>query len=176
MERVLLQKMMNAAPAEKRDELLSIVNVLPFGVGRCPRGAAGLCTEAGAIVLSKILLRQSDVDALSVYLHETVHAGYWSGGRQLRRHDEVFCATEQVAFAEFGMVQTEKGRDYATRETPERLAKRAPSGAFLLAFPMLLGGGFWAMFNGWLSIEQFFWALGGGVVLVVFEKRRQRKA
>lgn len=176
MERALLQKMTRAAPAEKRDELLSILNVLPFAVGQCPRGAAGLCTETGAIVLSKNLLRHSDIDVLSVYLHETVHAGYWSSGRQLRRHDEVFCATEQFAFAEFGMIQTEKGRDYATRETPERLAKRAPSGVFMLAVPMLFGGGLWAIFNGLLSIEQLFLLLGAGTVLAVLEKVRQMKA
>ena len=171
-------------PPERREELAQLMQRRPFAVTNLV--AQGLRAEGGGRI-GGIYDRDSDqiyldcnllpsCNALGLYLHETVHAGDWTGGVCMPYHDTRFCRLIDDVFARYGLVQTAAGRDYCTRDLPERLEERSASAFSLTAIAVLFGGSMYAKATGMVDTVGFFVMLGAAFLAVVIEKIRQSRA
>lgn len=179
----MLARIFAECPPERRQELARLIERRPFwvadlageGIRAADSGRIGgvYVLETDQVFLDCNL--PPDANALSIYLHETVHAGEWSNGVRLRLHDARFNRAFDEACARFGLVQTAVSRDYNTRDLPERASRRAPG---VLAFAAFGGIGLalYAKTADWVGMTGFFVILGAACVAAFAEKIRQARA
>jgi len=179
----MLARIVAECPPSRRQELEKILKRRPFEVvdlaaagvradnGETARGAYDADTDR-LFIDAGLSPRES---ALALYLHEAVHAGVFSAGMRMLQHDARFNRLVDEAFGYFGLVQSAKGRNYNTRDTPERIQARAP-GLLALAAVAGIPLALYAKFAGWVGMTGFFIILGAAVIAVFAEKIRQARA
>lgn len=105
--------------------------------------------------LSHKLRYASPTEALSVYLHELVHAG--ALGPALFNHDASFCAEVERVYDLFDITLSEKGRRYCMRDTPERKSARQPAVLSIVGIAVPLAAAVYLQIEGFpLSTSAFF--------------------
>ena len=111
--------------------------------------------SSNTIYLSHKLRYAAPAEALSVYLHELVHAG--ALGPALFNHDARFCAEVERVYDLFDITLSEKGRRYCTRDMPQRKSARQPAVLSIVGIAVPLAAAVYLQIEGFpLATSAFF--------------------
>lgn len=146
----LYRRMLNACRTDNdREQLENLVErqglYVVDSLSPCENGeeCTGEYRPGEGIFLSLALDRYPDAAVLSTYLHESVHAGAFTDGRELCRHNGYFSAINRRAQHQFGLHYVPQQARYDIQESIERLREKQAGDDRRFWLGLAMVGGAW---------------------------------
>ena len=172
----VLTRMFDECPRARHDDLSQLIERYPFWVADLDGFAAADGSALGGYYYyetKQIVIGANVSSPLRVYLHETVHAGAWTGWPMLQ-HNEAFSDAVDKAFAFYGIMQCESSRHYCTRDNRERWLGRQESGLTWVGLSMMLSALFFK-YDGSVTNTGLGFLVAAGIATDLIKKIRQSR-